>query len=226
LRAKLTDTDTANGFANRLIFLAVRRAQLVPFPTAPDNHVRKFVEPLHRAIVEARIPGEMLFDMPARDRWGEFYAELGRTPRYGLAGAVTGRHEAQVARLALVYALADRSASVGVAHLDAAIALADYARRSASWALGDSTGNRHADVLRRMLADGDLAWDEAKRALGLRTAADMADAVSTLIDAGLAELVAVPPPTGGRVRRVLRAKGAKGAKGVGGARTKEEGIIT
>jgi hypothetical protein len=143
-----------------------------------------------------------------------------------LAGAVTGRHEAQVARLALVYAVADRSPLVGVAHLQAAIALADYARRSATWALGDSTGNRHADVLRRMLADGELGWDEAKRVLGLRTAADMAEAVAVLVDAGLADLVAVAPPGGGRPRRILVAKGAKGANGASGARTDEKGVST
>jgi Protein of unknown function (DUF3987)/Bifunctional DNA primase/polymerase, N-terminal len=224
LRAKLTDTDSANGFANRLLFLAVRRTRLVPFPTSPDEHVRGFIEPLHKAIIEARVPRELFFDAAARDRWEDFYAELGRTPRLGLAGAVTGRHEAQVARLALVYAVADRSTAIGVAHLEAAIALADYARRSATWALGDSTGNRHADVLRRMLADGELGWDEAKRALGLRTAADMAEAVSVLVDAGLAELISVAPPGGGRPRRVLRAKGAKGAKDAGGTRTEEKEV--
>ncbi len=226
LRGKLTDTDAANGFANRLLFLAVRRTQLIPFPTAPDELVRPWIEPLHRAIVEAHVPGEMAFDDPARDRWEDFYAELAMTPRLGLAGAVTGRHEAQVARLSLVYALADRSTVVGVAHLEAAIALADYARRSAVWALGDSTGNRHADALRRMLVDGPFGWDDAKRELGLRAAADMADAVAVLVDAGLADVDSVSPPRGGRPRRILRAKGAKGAKDARGARAEGDGITT
>ena len=113
-----------------------------PPELAPEH---RYIESLHRAIVEAQAPaigtisGEMAFADAARDRWEDFYVELAMTPRLGLAGAVTGRHEAQVARLALVYALADRSAVVGRVHLEAAIALADYARRSATWALGDST---------------------------------------------------------------------------------------
>jgi hypothetical protein len=78
-------------------------------------------------------------------------------------------------------------------------------------------------VLRRMLADGELGWDEAKRVLGLRTAADMAEAVAVLVDAGLADLVAVAPPGGGRPRRILVAKGAKDARG---ARTDEKGVST
>ncbi len=227
LRAKLTDTDAANGFANRILFLAVRRQRLIPFPTAPDELVRPYIEPLHRAIIEAQSTGELVFDEAARDRWEAFYVELAQTPRLGLAGAVTGRHEAQVARLALVYALADRSPAIRVVHLDAAIALAEYARRSAVWALGDSTGNRHADVLRRMLADGEMSWKEAKEALGLRTAADMAAAVAVLVDAGLAEVVSIPATDGrGRPRRVIRTKSAKGAKDARGARTEERGITT
>ncbi len=123
--------------------------------------------------------------------------------------------------LALIYALADRSDAVGLEHLEAAIALADYARRSAVYALGDSTGNRHSDVLRRMLTDGDIAWNDAKQVLGLRTAADLSDAVAVLVDARLAEVVTVPRPDGGRPRRIIRPKGAKGAKDARGMRTEE-----
>jgi Protein of unknown function (DUF3987)/Bifunctional DNA primase/polymerase, N-terminal len=224
LRSKLTDTDAGNGFANRLLFLAVRRSRLIPFPTAPDELVASYVEPLHRAVVDARANGEMVFDAAARDRWEDFYADLAASPRLGLAGAVTGRHEAQVARLALVYALADRSADIGDVHLEAAIALADYARRSAVWALGDSTGNRHADVLRSMLADGEVGWKEGKLALGLRTAADMTEAVAVLVGAGLAEMVSIDQPAGGRARRLIRAKDAKGAKDAAGARADEGGM--
>jgi hypothetical protein len=226
LRGKLTDTDAANGFANRLLFLAARRTQLIPFPTAPDELVRPWIEPLHRAIVEARVPGEMVFDDPARDRWEDFYAELAMTPRLGLAGAVTGRHEAQVARLALVYALADRSPVIGAVHLEAAIALADYARRSAVWALGDSTGNRHADALRQLLADGDLPWEAARIRLGLRAAADMAEAVAVLVDAGLAEVVSIPQTRGGRPLREIRANHANHANHARGTRTGKRGTTT
>jgi hypothetical protein len=230
LRSKLTDADAANGFANRILFLAVRRTHLIPFPESPDALVADYIEPLHRAIVEARVFGPMYFDDEARDRWEWFYAELAATPRLGLAGAVTGRHEAQVARLALVYAVADRSPAIGVAHLEAAIALADYARRSAAWALGDSTGNRHADVLRRMLVDGELTYEEARRSTGLRTAADLDQAVAVLVDAGFAEIARVRRDgAAGRPRRVLRSVGANHANpanSVGVAHTEEQGITT
>jgi hypothetical protein len=118
---------------------------------------------------------------------------------------VTARHEAQVARLSLIYALADRSDVIGTEHLEAAIAFADYARRSVVWALGDSTGNRHADVLLSMLSEGEIGWEDGKKALGLRTAAEMVEAVSVLAEAGVAEVVSVSSG-GGRPRRVVRAR--------------------
>jgi hypothetical protein len=107
-------------------------------------------------------------------------------------------------------------------HLKAAIAFAEYARRSVVWALGDSTGDRHADVLRAMLADGPVSWKDAKQSLGLRTGADMAETVAILTDAGLAELTTEPPTNGiGRRRQVISAKGARGAKGASGVRPNE-----
>ncbi len=226
LRAKLTAVDSANGFTNRLLFLAVRRARLIPFPESPDPHVGRYIGALSEAVRAAHTPREMRFDASARDRWEWFYAELAATARLGLAGAVTARHEAQVARLALVYALADRAEAIGVAHLEAAIALAEYARRSVIWALGDSTGDRHADVLRRLLADGPIGWNDAKKALGLRLAADMADTLAVLVDAGLAEMVLIAQSGGGRPQRQIRAKGAKGAKAQGALRSKEGEIGT
>jgi hypothetical protein len=160
---------------------------------------------LHRAIEAAQQPAEMHFDAAAAERWDWFYAEMALTTRLGLAGAVTARHEAQVARLSLIYALADGADAIGVEHLEAAIAFADYARRSVVWALGDSTGDRHADVLRSMLADGEVGWEEGKRALGLRTAAEMVEAVSVLVEAGVAEVTSIPSG-GGRPRRVIRGR--------------------
>ena len=53
----------------------------------------------------------------------------------GIAGALCARAEAHAIRLALLYALADGERQINVEHLQAALALWDYAARSASWAL-------------------------------------------------------------------------------------------
>jgi hypothetical protein len=109
-----------------------------------------------------------------------------------------------MARLALLYALLDRASEVRLEHLSAAEALWAYAERSVQYVFGSSTGNRHADVLRDMLADGPVEWSDAKRSLGLRTAADLRDAVETLLVLGIAEVVPVGKAAGGRPKRIIR----------------------
>lgn len=219
LRAKLSDADAANGFANRILWVAVRRVRIIPFPEPPDRMVAPFLDELRWALEAAQRPRTMEFDPSGRKRWESFYHEMAATPRLGLSGAITARHEAQVARLALVYALADREDAITAVHLDAAIALAEYARRSVIWALGDSTGNRHADALRKLLGQGEMPWKDAKEQLGLRTAADMETVVGVLVTAGLAELETRRRDGGGRPTRVIRAKDAKDAKATGGMRS-------
>jgi len=168
LRAKLSGTDAANGFGNRFIWLAVRRTRLVPFPVSPVEGVDPgLFAVVGAAIAEAQVPGEVPWSPDARDAWEELYLELTMRRPYGLLAAMTARTEAQVVRLALVYALLDRSSVLHV--------------------FGDSTGDRHADALRAQLADGPLKWEDAKRALGVRSAAELESAVALLESLGIAE---------------------------------------
>lgn len=188
LRAKLSGTDAANGFGNRFIWLAVRRTRLVPFPTSPVEHVDPALfAAVGAAIAEAQTPGEVPWSPDARDAWEDLYLELTLHRPWGLLAAMTDRTEAQIVRLALVYALLDRSPVIDVPHLRAARALWDYAVRSVTSLFGTSTGDRHADALRSQLADGPLKWEDAKRALGVRSAAELESAVALLESLGIAE---------------------------------------
>jgi len=204
LRAKLGDVDAANGFGNRFLWLAVHRTKLVPFPESPRSAVTPYLNGLNAAIVKAEGMGELRWSPSATERWEALYNELSRDPRHGLPGALAARAEAQIVRLALIYALLDQAAQINVVHLEAAEALWAYAERSIAYIFGRSTGSRHADMLRDLLADGPLEWEAAKKALGLRTAADLREAVGTLSELGVAEVVSVPRDAGGRPRRVIQ----------------------
>ena len=74
-------------------------------------------------------------------------------PQAGLAGAVCDRAEAHVVRLALLYALIDQAHEIALEHLDAALALWEYAAASARWVFGDSLGDPLADEIYRALLD-------------------------------------------------------------------------
>ena len=80
------------------------------------------------------------------------YPELS-ADRPGMLGAILGRAEAQVLRLALVYALLDRSAFIDVPHLMAALACWQYAEASARFIFGDSLGDPVADEILRALRE-------------------------------------------------------------------------
>ena len=203
LRLQLTDVSGADGLGNRFLWLLVRRTKLVALPPAPDGLVRPHVADLTMAVDFARRPGIVAMAPDVVDRWSEWYAS--RTPRLGLLGVLTARAEAQVARLAMVYALADRSTMINSEHLEAAIGFWEFAERSAAYIFGESTGNRHADVLLKWLRAGDeFGWKEARLALGLRTAADFQEVVELLTSAGLAAVVNVPRSDGRGTRQVIR----------------------
>lgn len=207
LRHKLTSVDAANGFGNRFLWLAVRRTKLVPFPQSPRDLVSPMTGYLGAAIEEAQTVGELRWSDAAADRWEDLYATSATRRRLGLIGALTARAEAQTARLALLYALLDRATVVELVHLEAAEAVWDYAARSAAYVFGESTGDRHADALLRLVEDGPVEWMTARKELGVHTSADLADAVETLVSAGLVEVAKIPRKGGGRPLRIIQSRG-------------------
>ncbi len=69
----------------------------------------------------------------------------------GLLGSVTSRAEAQVMRLALIYALLDCSPLIRPDHLLAALAVWGYCEQSAAYIFGDALGDPIADELLRAI---------------------------------------------------------------------------
>ncbi len=83
------------------------------------------VHQLADAFTFARKNGQIERDEEARDLWHGIYDDLSAgTP--GLVGALTGRAEAQVMRLAHIYALLEKSPHIRRDHLEAALAVWDY----------------------------------------------------------------------------------------------------
>jgi hypothetical protein len=82
----------------------------------------------------------------AAKAWEAAYPELS-ADRPGLLGSVIARAEAQVIRLALVYALLDCTHRIDVVHLEAAMAVWAYCEESATRIFGDSLGDPVADEI-------------------------------------------------------------------------------
>jgi hypothetical protein len=150
VRARMTRTDMANGFANRFLFPLVKRSKFLPHGGhLDDTALAKLGERFKLAATVASKLGRVTMTIEAADAWSATYPELS-AGRPGLLGAVTARAEAQVIRLALIYALLDckdgtDKVEINTDHLDAAMAVWSYCDASAALIFGDSIGDPIAD---------------------------------------------------------------------------------
>ena len=94
----------------------------------------------------SRPPRVFSFDRNAAKLWCEIYGTLS-APAAGLFGAVIARGEAQVVRLALLFALLDGADAIGKVHLEAALELWCYCEDSAAYIFGDALGDDVADTI-------------------------------------------------------------------------------
>ena len=152
LRHHLSAIELANGLANRLVIIACRRTRLLPEGGRSDPlEGTGMVRVLAGAIEHAKDAGRVHLHPDARELWHHAYTtQLASTPP-GIAGALIARSEAHVIRLALIYTLADGERQINTEHLQAALALWDYAARSATWALQGATGDPLAEQIHAAL---------------------------------------------------------------------------
>lgn len=151
-RRKLTETDRANGVGNRFLWVVAQRSKELALPArVPEGQISELAGRLFKAIDFGRRAGATEFDDDARQLWERIYPVL--TIDYpGLFGSLIARAEAQVVRLALIYATIDRSRAITPAHLLSALAFWDYCEASARYIFGDRTGDSVADRITDALA--------------------------------------------------------------------------
>lgn len=190
LRAELTATDSANGFANRFTFMAVERSKRLPFggeQLDPDR-LAELSSRIAKAAGVAKTRGAMRMTLAAREVWQDSYAALSEG-QSGLLGAVTARAEAQTLRLALLYALIDEAEAIDLPHLLAAIAVWDRCEASARYVFGSALGDRIADaVLRALRASGQMTRTQISGLFSRNETAERINAGLALLESrGLAK---------------------------------------
>ena len=141
LRHHINPVELANGLLNRFLLLGCRRVRLLPEGGNPDPLKRTGLDRrLQATLSSARHAGQIRLSTPARRAWADAYQKLAE-PQPGIAGAISARAEAHTIRLALIYALLDTARQIQPVHLTAALALWNYAQRSAVWALERTSGD-------------------------------------------------------------------------------------
>lgn len=199
LRRYLERTEAGNGFANRFLWVCTKRSKSLP-EGGNIPPLNEFALEVREAVAFARTVGEVRRDGAAKARWAEVYERLS-AGNPGLAGAVTSRAEAQVMRLAMIYALLDMSAEIRCEHLEAALSLWRYVEDSARYVFGDSLGNPVADRLLAEFRQVPAGLDRTamnKLLSGNRESWQIDAALALLNDKGHIRRVVVPIPDKGR----------------------------
>jgi hypothetical protein len=209
LRRHTTSLELSNGYINRVLLIACRRQRLLPEGGDPDPlHATGLDRLLAAALRQARTAGQVRLDPDARELWHHAYRKLATQPQDGIIAQITARAEAHVIRLALLYTLTDGQRQISAPHLTAALALQDYAARSAAWALTGATGQALAEQIHATLHQhpGGLTRSQISQALNHNQPAGQIDhALHALRAAGRATAAQIP--TGGRPAQLWTATG-------------------
>ncbi len=148
LTRTLTTTEAANGFANRLLYILVRRQRRLPTGSnVPEALVASFAAQLVQVFDGAERIREMTWRPDALPLWERLYDEMADDEPPGLLGAIVARPEAHVMRLAVTYALLDNESLIAPEHLRAAWAVWSYSRASAEVIFADLSGDPDVDRL-------------------------------------------------------------------------------
>lgn len=207
LRQYLTRTEIANGFGNRFLWACVKRSKCLPEGgQLADDAFDDLIPRMVAAQAFGEKPRRLHRDDDAKALWAKVYPELSEG-KPGLSGALTGRAEAQVMRLAMIFAVLDCSPLIRVPHLAAAIALWEYCQASVAWCFGDATGDATADAILEALrgtGDAGMTRTQISDLLGRNVPTSrIAQALVTLKGRGIAVDSSVE--TGGRAAELWHA---------------------
>ena len=180
-------TEASNGLFNRFLWVCVRRSKFLPEGgNISELDFTPFVQRLGEAVSFGSQVTQLKRDSQTRDIWHEVYPELS-ADRSGLTGAILNRAEAQVMRLACLYALEDLSTAIRPAHLQAALALWGYCEESVVHIFEEKSGNSLADKLIEALTKSPegLTRTNIRDYFGRHKKADQINsALELLIEAG------------------------------------------
>ncbi len=202
VRELLGAREAANGFANRFLWVCVRRSKLLPLGEPPDEGTLVGLSEVLRVTLEdAAKLGRLTLDEAATAAYVRVYGALdGDEP--GVVGQLLSRAAPTIMRLAGIYAALDVAERIGVAHLEAALALWGYAEASVRHIFGPPVVATRAHPYRGTilagLAAGGLTQTEITRDLfgGNLRAPEPYATLEALLAEGLIARAVERPPSG------------------------------
>ena len=220
LRGRLAAGDRTNGFANRFLYVASRRARSLPRGGSLSEAVLSGVASAMRNALlpyaaddDGNTPDRCFGFTPEAGRlWDAAYEAMNDDPGPPLGPLLT-RRVPMTRRIAMIYALLDGAGDLDVPHLQAASAVWDYAERSTAWAFGSAVP-ASADPDRKLLdwIDGRggvvVARDVYRNLAGFDDAASAEAALQRLADRGAGTFAYDPAKPGQQAKRFRRVEHA------------------
>jgi hypothetical protein len=159
----------------------------------------KLVQRLISVYGHAQTLSEVKLNAEAEAAWELIYHDLTK-PQPGTIGKTLDRAAPQVKRLALAYSLLDGQSAIGRDHLNAALAIWQYASDSAAWVFRDQLPPRCRVILKELTSQGSMDETAIYKLFGNHESRDVKEALELLRYYRLAGSNKLP--SGGRPRVV------------------------
>ena len=151
----LSEVESSNGYANRFLWICVKRSKLLPFGSEVDYKDLLCINAdISRRIEFAQKIEQLYMSDEAKEFWASIYEHL-ETSRFGFVAKVTQRASPYVLRLSCIFALLDAQPVIGRGHLEAGLAVWQYCEDSVKYIFGERIGNKNADAILDALRDAE-----------------------------------------------------------------------
>ena len=189
LKSLMPRNEHSNGLANRILWVCARRARHLPLGGNIDEKALELVIARLREVMAWAKDERQVQWGDAQQMWEGVYKEIAQNEATGLYGMVTSRADAQILRIALIYALLDKSQLIQKAHLEAAFEVWRYCADSARYIYGDSIGGLPEQVLVRIrVAPHGMTLTELNNSFqGHKLSQDLKEALALLARFNLVE---------------------------------------
>jgi DNA repair photolyase len=194
--------DLVNGYANRFLWVMAKSSEnLLPHGGLPleklnQTKLSKIVNGIRSAVKFAQTVNEVKFDASADIIWVPYYNAIDRSP---FSPPVESRENAHISKLALLYALLDKSPVISAKHLQAAIAAWKYSRDSSRVLFPSQASKRNLDeekIMKLLGQHTDGLTTSQVTFMALQNNKSAEPILKKLESDGKVKSIVVKPPTG------------------------------
>jgi hypothetical protein len=151
IRTQLSAIDAVNGFANRILFIAVQGVGEIAIPP-PIDWLAQHPGILTRikailATFQTQRMTHLSWSAEGEAAWKEYYQKNRERKFSGLIDPFIRRSLAHTLRWTMGFCVLDGETAMRKEHLLAAIAIVEYSERSAQWIFGEKIGDKDADKI-------------------------------------------------------------------------------